>query len=292
MHTLREIIVEAEAKKVAIGHFNISDSEQLNAIFSAARKLNVPVIIGVSEGERDFIGVPQVVALVKGLREEYDYPIFLNADHTYSFERVKEAVDAGFDAVIFDGTKLPFEKNVAETKKCVEYARSISASRRTDILVEGELGYIGTSSKLLDELPLGVEITDEVLTKPEDAKRYIEETSVDMIAPAVGNLHGMLKSGKNPNLNIDRVRELRVAGGVPVVLHGGSGISDEDFRAAIDAGVAVVHINTEIRVAYRKGIEEKLKEDANEIAPYRFMKGGTERVSEVVESRLKLFNNL
>ena len=278
MKSLRECIAEAEAKKVAIGHFNISDSEQLNAIFSVARKLDVPIIIGV----------PQVVALVRSLREEYDYPIFLNADHTYSFLRVKEAVDAGFDAVIFDGTKLPFEENIAETKKCVEYARRVNPN----ILVEGELGYIGTSSKLLDELPEGVEITPEHLTKPEEAKRYVEETGVDMIAPAVGNLHGMLKSGKNPKLDIARIKELRAAAGVPVVLHGGSGISDEDFKAAIVAGIAIIHINAEIRVAYRKGIEEELKTDADEIAPYRFMEKGVENVSEVVESRLKLFNNL
>jgi len=103
----------------------------------------VPVIIGVSEGERDFVGVKQAVALVKSLREEYNYPIFLNADHTYSVERIKEVVDAGYDAVIFDGTKLSFEENIAETKKAVEYARSVNP----EIIVEGEIGYIGSSSK-------------------------------------------------------------------------------------------------------------------------------------------------
>lgn len=288
MQTLRECITEAEEKRVAIGHFNISDTEGLHAIFNAALRLNVPVIIGTSEGERDFVGVKQAVALVKSLREEHNYPIFLNADHTYSLERVKEAVDAGYDAVIFDGTKLPFEESIEVTKKCVEYARSINPN----IIVEGELGYIGTSSKLLDELPEGVEVTEEVLTKPEDARRFVKETGVDMIAPAVGNLHGMLKHGKNPNLNVERIKELREAGGVPVVLHGGSGISDEDFIKAIQSGISIVHINTEIRVAYRKGIEEGLKENPDEIAPYRFMKKGLDEVSRVVEKRLQLFNNL
>jgi fructose-bisphosphate aldolase class II len=123
MKTLREIILESKSRKVALGHFNISNSDGLWAVFRAARSLSVPVVIGVSEGERDFIGVRQVVALVKSLRDEFDFPIFLNADHTYSFERVKEVVDAGFDSVIFDGAQLSFEKNVALTKKCVEYAR-------------------------------------------------------------------------------------------------------------------------------------------------------------------------
>src|SRR5438552_941468 len=112
MKTLRETVAEAQEKKIAIGHFNISNLEALWGIFRAAQGLNVPVIIGVSEGERDFIGVKQVVALIKSLQEEFNYPIYLNADHTYSFDRVKEAIDAGFDSVIFDGAKLSFEENV------------------------------------------------------------------------------------------------------------------------------------------------------------------------------------
>ena len=287
MKTLRECISEAEANKVAIGHFNISDTEGLHAIFNAARTLNVPVIIGTSEGERDFVGVKQAVALVKSLREEHDYPIFLNADHTYSIEKIKEAVDAGYDAVIFDGTKLPFEENLAKTKEAVEYARSVNP----EIIVEGEIGYIGTSSKVLDELPEGVDPVGAVTTE-EEVTRYVKETGVDLVAPAVGNLHGMLKYGKNPELNIGQISTLRKAGGVPMVLHGGSGISDEDFRAAIEAGISIVHINTEIRIAYRKGIEEVIKENPDEIAPYRLMKKGVEGMAEVVEKRLRLFNNL
>ena len=288
MKSLRDVIAEAESNKVAIGHFNISDTEALWGIFHAAHKLSVPIIIGTSEGERDFIGVKQAVALVKSLREEYDYPIYLNADHTYSFEKVKEAVDAGYDAVIFDGTKLSFDENVKITKQCVEYAKSVNP----DILVEGEIGYIGTSSKILDEVPKGAEITDENLTKGDELERYVKETGIDLAAPAVGNLHGMLRGGKNPNINTERVKELREKGGVPLVLHGGSGISDEDFVAAIDSGISIVHINTEIRVAYRKGIQLVMQEDPEEVAPYRFMKGGVQGIEKVVEKRLRLFSKL
>jgi fructose-bisphosphate aldolase, class II len=288
MINLIDIIKDAEARKVAVGHFNISDTEMLMGIFSATQKLKLPVIIGVSEGERDFIGARQVVALVKSLREEYDYPIFLNADHTYSFEKVKEAVDAGYDSVIFDGAKLPFEENLKITKKCVEYAKNVNS----DILIEAELGFIGKSSKLLDEIPKGAEITDEHLTKPEELERFIKETGVNFIAPAVGNLHGMLKYAQNPAINIKRVKELREAGGVPMVLHGGSGISNEDFVKAIDAGISVIHISTEIRVAYRNGIKLGLQENPDEIAPYRYMKEAAHHVEKVVEKRLKLFNKL
>jgi len=116
MKTLRECVAEAQQKKVAIGHFNISNLEGLWGVFKAAYSLGVPVIIGVSEGERDFVGVHQAKALVDSLRKEYNYPIFLNADHTYSFDRVKEVIDAGYDSVIFDGANISFEENVKLAK--------------------------------------------------------------------------------------------------------------------------------------------------------------------------------
>ena len=260
MKTLRQVIKEAEENKVAIGHFNISDLAALKAIFEAARELKVPVIIGTSEGEREFIGVRRAAALIKSLREEYDYPIFLNADHTYSFGKVKEAIDAGYDAVIFDGTELAFTDNVATTKKCVEYARSVNP----EIVVEAELGFIGKSSKILDAIPEGVKLGEEFLTKPDEAAEFIKETGADLLAPAVGNIHGMLSGGRDPALNIKRVGEIRKAAGVPLVLHGGSGNSPEDFIEAIKAGVRIVHINTEIRVAWRRGLEEFLKSNPKE----------------------------
>jgi len=285
---LREIIKEAEKNGVAIGHFNISDTEALHAIFNAAKGLNVPVIIGVSEGERDFIGVEQAAALVKSLKEEHDYPIYLNADHTYSFERVKEVVDAGYDSIIFDGTKLTLEENIELAKKSAEYAHNVNP----EILIEAELGHIGTSSKLLDEVPEGAQITSENLVKPEDAKDFVDKTGVDLLAPAVGNLHGMLKNAANPALDIERIGEIRKVAGVPLVLHGGSGISDEDFQSAIKAGISIVHINTAIRVAYKEGIKEAFEENPDDVAPYRFLKGGVEGMQKVVERYLKLFNFL
>lgn len=288
MKTLKELILESEGKHIAIGHFNISNLEALHGIFEAARKLNVPVVIGLSEGERAFVGVREAAALVKSLRDSYDYPIFLNADHSYSFEAVKEAVDAGFDAVIIDGAKLPMEENIELTKKCVEYAKSVNP----DILVEAELGNIGQSSKLLDGIPEGVSVDESVLTSPEDAKAFVEATGVDLLAPAVGNLHGMMKSGRNPKIDTERIKEIRAAAGVPLVLHGGSGISDEDFVAAIDAGISLVHINTEIRVAFKNGLMKSLQENPDEIAPYKIMKESVKSVENVVAKRLQLFNKI
>lgn len=286
--TLREYIKEAEEKQIAIGHFNISNSDGVWAVFRAAQKLNVPVIIGVSEGERDFVGVKQIVALVKSIKEEFDYPIFLNADHTYSFERVKEVVDAGFDSVIFDGAKLSLEENIAETKKCADYIRE----NRPEMLLEAEMGYIGTSSKVWDEIPEGVDLDESSMTDPQKAKEFLDKTGIDMLAPSVGNIHGMFRGGSDPKLHIDLIKRIKEAVGIPLVLHGGSGNSGEDFKEAIKAGVSIVHINTEIRVAYKQGIMSYLSENPDEVAPYKFLKQGVLNVEKVVEEKLKLFSNL
>ena len=287
--TLREYIKEAEKKKIAIGHFNISNIEAFHGIYNAAKKLNVPVIIGVSEGEEEFIGRDEVSALVKNAREKDNFPIFLNADHHYSFQSIKACIDDGFDTVIIDAVKLPLEENIALTKKCVEYARDINAKEGRDVLVEAEIGFIGTSSKLLEEIPEGV--SEETMTKIEDAKYFVEHTGINLLAPSVGNIHGMVKGG-NPKLNIERIKEIRQSAGVPLVLHGGSGISDEDFKNAILAGISIIHINTEIRVAYKEALEKYIKENPNEIAPYKILKDAVGAIEEVVYNRLKLFNNL
>ncbi len=288
MSTLREIIQDAQARKVAIGHFNISDLVALKAIFEAARELNVPVMIGTSESEAQFLDRGEAAALVKMLRQEYDFPIFLNSDHTHSLEEVKKAVAAGYDEILFDAGKLPFEENLRLTKEVVEYVKSINSN----IIVEGEIGYIGSASKILTELPEGAALRPEDFTTPEQAAQFVRETKVDLLAPAVGNIHGMIGIGKDPDLDIPRIRAIREAAGVPLVLHGGSGNKDSDFLAAIDAGVAIIHINTEIRVAWRAGLEQGLRNHPGEIAPYKVLPDAVAAVRQVVQARLKLFNKV
>ena len=292
MKSLRKALAWAEKNQVAIGHFNISDSEGFKAVVEAAKELGVPVIIGVSEGERAFIGLQEVVSLVKIARGN-GLDVFVNADHTYSMEKARAAIDAGMDSVIIDEAGKPLEENIKLTKEIVDYARSRTKGRTLSIdsqgstLVEGELGFIGVSSKVLEKLPDGV--SQDSQTKPEDAKRFVEETGIDLFAPSVGNVHGLVKSGQ-PKLNIERIKALREAVKVPLVLHGGSGISDEDFLSAIAAGIRVIHINTELRLAYKEGIAEGLK--SGEIAPYKFMETGVEEMKKVVRERLRLFNKL
>jgi len=285
MKNLLEVIKETEARETALGHFNISDIVALKAVFEAARELGEPVIIGTSEGEREFLGVKQAVALVKSFREEYNFPIFLNADHTHSLEKVREAAKAGYDAVLFDGGKLSFKENIKQTKAAVELAKSINP----EILVEGEIGYIGASSEIFNEVPAGAALKPEDLTTPEQAAEFVEKTGVDLLAPAVGNIHGMLVSAPNPPLDIKRIEEIKKTCGVPLVLHGGSGIVGEDIVAAIKAGISIIHINTEIRVAWRSGLEEGLKNKPDEVAPYKIYPAAVEAIKGVVLEKLKLF---
>src|SRR3989338_8226478 len=287
MLSLRECIKEAEKKGVAIGHFNISNLEAFHAIYNAAKKLKVPVIIGVSPGEESFVGLEETVALVHALREKDNYPIFLNADHHVSFESVKKCIDAGFDAVIIDLAKLSFEENIKITKECVEYAKKTRAETGRDILVEGELGYIGSGSDIKDTIPEGAGI----LTKPEEAQKFVEMTGIDMLAPSVGSIHGLIKSGK-PHIDGELVSQIKKATGIPLVLHGGSGLRDEDFTNAIVSGVSIVHINTEIRVAYDEALKKSLVDHPNETTPYKILQPVVDAIEKIVEERLKLFNGM
>jgi fructose-bisphosphate aldolase class II len=286
--TLSQIIQEAEQNKVAIGHFNISEYAALRGILEAAQELGLPVIIGVSEREREFIGTKRAALMVKSFREEFNWPIFINADHIKSFEKIKEAVEAGFDSVHFDGGKLSFEENVKKTKEIVEYVKSVNP----DILVEAELGYLGDSSTILREIPKDAAIKEEDLTKPEEAAEFIKETGIDLLAPAVGNIHGMFKNASNPNLDSVRIKKIRESAGVPLVLHGGSGIRDEEFLKAINAGISIIHINTEIRLAWRQGMEKALAENPEEITPYKILPTIIKEIKELVEKKLRLFNKI
>jgi ketose-bisphosphate aldolase len=287
METLRKILEQAETNGVAIGHFNISDLVTLKAVFEAARDLNVPVIVGASEGERQFMGVRQVSALVKSLREEYDFPIFLNADHTHSLPSAIEAAKAGYDWIVFDVSTLPFEENIRQTKAAVERLKAM----RPDILVEGEIGDIGSGSEIHDAAP----DLKKGLTNPAEAKQFVEETRVDTLAPAVGNMHGMLKSmvagDTRKRLDIKLVRAIKAEARIFMTLHGASGTDDDDLRRAIEAGITVVHINTEVRLAWRRGLDSALVKQPDEIVPYKILPHAVDSVKRVVAARLALFSS-
>jgi len=285
MRSLREVVQEYKKAGRAVGHFNISDSNQLRAIALAAKEIGLPAIIGLSEGEREYFPISHARALVS-IYQADGIPLYLNADHTYGLDKAKQAIDDGVDSIVVDGAKLVVEQNILLVKQVVSYARS---SKR-DVVVEGELGYIGSSSKQLDELPEGVGI--ENLTTAADAKEFVVSTGVDCFAPAVGNVHGMLKNAAEPRLHPERVKEIAGMTGLPLVLHGASGNTEEDIKACIAAGVAIVHINTELRVMYRDRLYDTIRSNQGEVAPYKFLTPVVTKMKEYVAGKLKVFANI
>src|SRR5215471_11149936 len=287
MRVLRDVLEEAGKRRVAVGHFNFSELVVLKAATEAAAILGVPVVMGVSESERDFLGVRQVAALIRTVREETGKAVFLNADHTHSLAKAEEAARAGFDMIVFDASEKPLERNIAETRRAVEAVRSI----RPEMLVEGEVGYVGSGSEIHEKRPDNIRLTD-----PAEAKDYIAATRVDLLSPSVGTTHGMLPSmirgAEHKRLDIPRIAAIKNAVGLPLTLHGGSGTDDDDFRKAIQAGITMIHINTELRVAWRKALEESLKKDATSVAPYKVLPTVVDAVKAVVLNRLRLFNAL
>src|SRR5499427_7663020 len=169
IETLRDVLTRLQTEGAALGHFNVSDHVLLKAVVAAAAETRLPVLIGASEGEREFFGARQLAALVKSEREESDLPIFLNADHTHSLAKALEAAKAGFDAVTIDFSALPFEENVARTREAVQAIKSVNPA----ILAEGEIGDIGTGSEIKDTAE-----TDHKLSTPEEARQFVEATGI------------------------------------------------------------------------------------------------------------------
>lgn len=284
---LKEALQKANQDKVAIGHFNISDLAALKGIAGAARELDVPVIIGLSEGERAFVGLNEAVALVRSIAKEYNQEIFINADHTHSLESAIAAANAGFDSIVYDRSELPFEENIKDTANAVKELKKINPN----IIIEGEIGNIGSGSEIHEKAPENIG-----LSTPEESLRFIRETGVDVLAPAVGNMHGLLASmvsgDVEKRLHLDVIEAIKKATGIYLTLHGASGTNDEDMKKAIEAGITVIHINTEIRMAWRKGLDAALAANPKELAASKIFPEAVKSVQEVVKSRLQLFNRM
>lgn len=283
--TLSEILLEAQKEHWAVGHFNISNLEQLRATMEAAKNFKCPVMIGLSEGERKFVGLKQAVALAKSFKEEYGLPVFLNPDHSHSVESAKSAFEAGFDSVHIDLSKLSFEENIEGTKEVVDYVKS----KNPKISVEGELGYLRGESRIQKEI---IKIKPEDLTKPEEAAEFAEKTGLDRFAGAYGNSHGI--SLDEPALDIERIKAVRkiLPEKVAMVLHGGSGIPDKEIKEAIKAGISNIHVNTEIRTVYAEALRKFLAENPEETTPYKILAPAVEATQKKVEEKLKLFNSV
>ena len=238
---LNEVLKKAQKGKYAVGLFNTTDTDMLQAVIEAAEESNSPVILGTAEvllpyGELKLIA-PSVIAAAKRAK----VPVVVHYDHGLTFDRCIEALKLGFSSIMFDGSAKLYEQNIAETREMVKIAHAFGAT------VEGEIGHVGEAAKE-DNL-----LTD-MYTTPEEAKAYLEATGVDALAVAIGSAHGVYK--KKPMLNIERLKEIRNTVDVPLVLHGGSGLSDDDFKNTIRNGIAKVNIFTDLCLAGERAMKD------------------------------------
>lgn len=273
---LKSYFKKAQKEGWAIGQFNFSNLEVLKGIIQAASAMRSPVILGTSEGESKFFGLKEAAAIVNVYKRKTKLPFFLNLDHGKTFEYIKKAIGAGYEAVQFDGSELSLSENIALTKKITRYAKKFG------VLVEGEVGIIGA-----------VAAPKSVMTDPFEALKFVRETKVDSLAVAIGNLHGMrIAGGVAEELNLDKLKEIKSkTRDFPLVLHGGSGVREEDIKAAIKSGIVKININTELRVAYTNALKKVFRENPGETTPYKYLPGGVKAIQEIVEEKIKLFGS-
>ncbi len=276
--TLEEVFREARKGRWAIGQFNFSTIDQLQGIVSAARELDTPVICGTSMGEVDFLGMEEVISLIRAVRKKENVPIFLNLDHAKDIKLARKAIDSGYDMIQFDGSEIPYEDNVRVTGELVDYAKKKS------VLVEGEVCEISGKSTVSNE-----NLKDPSLTSIEKVAKFTKYTGVDCIALGVGNVHGIHKG--SPELRLGRISDFLGVSDCFVTMHGGSGVEDEKIREAAERGVVKVNLNTELRVAWRKGVESSLKDDKNEMAPYRILSQARNAVYKKTREKMIILRN-
>lgn len=282
MKTL-EILQKAKKEGYAVGAFNICSLETLKAITQAAQKLRSPIILEASDGEVTYIGIKELVALVSLCRQETGLPIILNLDHGKDFGTCKKAIEAGFDYVHIDASKLPLEENVAITKEVVKMAHA------KGILVEGEMDHIeGSSEDHTKEDPEKYQKAG-MYTDPQRALDYVSRTGIDVFASFIGNLHGVF--AKEIRLNLRLLADIeRILPNTFLSLHGGSGINNDDVKQAVKSNIVKINVNSELRIAYKLSLQESLN-SSNEVAIYKLTPPAIKAVQDVVETKIRLFGS-
>ncbi|MBM7690657.1 fructose-bisphosphate aldolase class II [Peribacillus deserti] len=277
--SMKEMLNKALEGKYAVGQYNINNLEWTQAILAAAEQEKSPVILGVSEGAaRHMGGFYTTVMMVKGLLEDMKItvPVAIHLDHGSSFEKCKEAIDAGFTSVMIDASHHPFEENVETTTKVVEYAHSKGVS------VEAELGVVGGQED--DVVAEGVIYAD-----PKECAELVKRTGVDCIAPALGSVHGPYKG--EPNLGFKEMEEVRDSTGIPLVLHGGTGIPTHDIQKSISLGTSKINVNTENQISFTKAVREALNKDQEVYDPRKYIVPGREAIKETVAGKMREFGS-
>jgi len=285
MLQIKELIKKAQKGKYAVGAFNTSNLEVTQAIARAAEAQKAPAVISVTESALEYAGFNTLIKIVQSIIAESKTPLVLHLDHGKSYEICKKCIDAGFKSVMIDGSILPFEKNVKLTKKVVNYAH------QRGIFVQAELGKIprvaSENKKTID-----VKIGEMEKTVPEEAEKFVALTEIDTLAVIVGNIHGMYAPQGNPRLDIELLKKIKSKVSIPFILHGGSGVSNEDIKKSItEGGIVTVNIDTEIRLAFTNALEKFYAGSKRTSDPRKVLSLARVAAQKKVEEKIKLFGS-
>ncbi|NLI11578.1 MAG: class II fructose-1,6-bisphosphate aldolase [Peptococcaceae bacterium] len=273
-----ELLRKAEAGGYAVGAFNCNNMEIVQAITAAAEAENAPVIMQASQGAIKYAGIDYITTMARLAAEQTSVPVALHLDHGTSFEQVVQCVRSGFTSVMIDGSKLSLAENIKLTKRVLDVARAVGVS------VEAELGKIGGT-----EDDITVSERDAFFTDPEEAKIFVSETGVDSLAVAIGTAHGQYKG--TPKLDLERLEKIKSLVGIPIVLHGSSGVPDDAIRAAIGLGVRKVNIDTNIREAFTEAARKVLEANPREIDPRKMLGPAREAAINIIREKIRVFGS-
>ena len=284
MSSIKELIKKAQKEKYAIGAFNTSNLEVTQAIAQAAEAREAPAVISVTESALEYAGFNTLIKIIESVAAESKAPLVLHLDHGKSYAICKKCIDAGFESVMIDGSLLPFEKNIELTKSVVDCAH------QKDVFVQAELGKIPRVSN--GKKTIDVKIGEMEKTVPEEAEKFVALTGVDTLAVIIGNIHGMYAPQGNPHLDLELLKKIKSRVSVPFILHGGSGIPDEDIKKAVqEGGITTINIDTEIRAAFTNALEKFYAGGQRTNDPRKILSLARDAAQKKVEEKIKLFGS-
>lgn len=276
---MKDLLTVAQKNHFAVPAFNIGSDQLLKAVMKTVKELKSPVILEMSPDEFNFVGYAQIQAMLYEAAHT-DVPVCIHLDHGDSYETVVRAIQAGMTSVMIDASKLPYEENVAITKKVVETAHIANVS------VESELGTIGTTGNSIEGGTEGV-----IYTVPEEAKQFIEDTGIDTFACAIGTAHGIYPKDMKPKLRIDILKDITDQVSVPLVLHGGSSNKDEEIAEVVKNGICKINISSDIKVAFYEQARKTLNENPGYREPLEIYPAAMEACGKVCADKIRLFNS-
>ncbi len=277
--TLREILKDTREKHYAVGGFNMNSYEDSYGMIMGAARKNSPIIIMTSMACVKYVGLKALVGMIRGMADTFNIPVCLHLDHATDLDLIKACVGAGYTSVMIDASKKEYEENIAITKSVVEYAHTYGCS------VEAELGKLGGR-----EENVVVDDADKAYTNPEDVPRFVEETGIDALAVAIGTAHGFYKA--EPKIDFPRLEAITKITNCPLVLHGGTGVPEEDFRRCVNMGMSKINVGTQLKKDYTDALRKALKENPEtEYDPRPFMRPVKEACAQAIMAKIDIFGS-